>query len=100
MTGVGPMMKMIKCFFERLKEPSTYAGIASCLAGLGLLGLTKDEWDQILGALVALVGVVAIFLKERPSIADDDHSVSRRNYPEDQRRSPCGPASSRARIRN
>jgi hypothetical protein len=53
----------------RLKEPSTYAGIASCLAGCGLLGLQREDWDQILGALVALLGAIAIFLKERTPAA-------------------------------
>lgn len=59
----------MKSFLGRLKEPSTYAGIASCLAGCGLLGLTRDEWDQILGTVIAFLGAVAIFLKERPRAA-------------------------------
>ncbi len=51
--------------FQRLKEPSTYAGIAAFLAGFGLLGLTEADWNQIFGALAALSGVAAIFLKEQ-----------------------------------
>jgi hypothetical protein len=49
---------------QRLKEPSTYAGIAAFLAGFGLLGLTEPDWNQIFGALASLSGVAAIFLKE------------------------------------
>jgi hypothetical protein len=50
---------------QRLKEPSTYAGIAAFLAGFGLLGLTEQDWNQIFGALAAVAGVVAIFVKEQ-----------------------------------
>jgi hypothetical protein len=49
---------------KRLQEPSTYAGIAAFLAGFGLLGLTEQDWNQILGAFAALAGVIAIFVKE------------------------------------
>jgi hypothetical protein len=49
---------------KRLQEPSTYAGIAAFLAGFGLLGLTEQDWNQIFGALAALAGVAAIFIKE------------------------------------
>jgi hypothetical protein len=49
----------------RLREPSTYAGIAAFLAGFGLLGLTEQDWNQILGAVAAIAGAAAIFLKEK-----------------------------------
>ena len=52
---------------KRLQEPSTYAGIAAFLAGFGLLGLTEQDWNTILGSVAALAGVVAIFLREKPS---------------------------------
>jgi hypothetical protein len=59
--------------FQRLKEPSTYAGIAAFLAGFGLLGLTEQDWNQILGALAALAGVAAVFLREKsPDAAPGD----------------------------
>jgi drug/metabolite transporter (DMT)-like permease len=51
---------------KRLQEPSTYAGIAAFLAGFGLLGLTEHDWNQILGAVAALAGVIAIFVAEKP----------------------------------
>jgi hypothetical protein len=50
---------------QRLQEPSTYAGIAAFLAGFGLLGLTQQDWNQIFGAVAALAGVAAIFLREK-----------------------------------
>jgi hypothetical protein len=49
---------------QRMKEPSTYAGIAAFLAGFGLLHLTEPDWNQIFGALASLAGVAAIFVKE------------------------------------
>ena len=52
---------------KRLKEPSTYAGIAAFMAGFGLLGLTEQDWNQIFGAVAALAGVIAIFVKEEPT---------------------------------
>lgn len=57
--------------FQRLKEPSTYAGIAAFLAGFGLLGLSEQDWNQIFGALAALAAVAAIFLREQPGGSDD-----------------------------
>jgi hypothetical protein len=62
---------------RRLREPSTYAGIAACLAGFNILGLTQQEWDQILGALVSLAGMLAIFLKERPVSAKTIRETAR-----------------------
>jgi hypothetical protein len=59
---------------DRLKEPSTYAGIAAFLAGFSLLGLTEQDWNQIFGALAALSGVVAIFLREKTGAAADKSS--------------------------
>jgi hypothetical protein len=56
---------------KRLKEPSTYAGIAAFLAGFGLLGLTEQDWNQLFGALAALAGVIAIFVKETSPAATD-----------------------------
>ena len=63
---------MSNIILQRLKEPSTYAGIAAFLAGFGLLGLTEQDWNQIFGALAALAGVAAIFLKEKASGPGDE----------------------------
>lgn len=49
---------------ERLREPSTYAGIAAFLAGVGLFGLSEHEWNQIFGAVASVAGVVAMFLRD------------------------------------
>ena len=51
---------------QRLREPSTYAGIAAFLAGFGLLGLTEQDWNQVFGAVAAVAAVVAIFIGEKP----------------------------------
>jgi hypothetical protein len=51
---------------QRLREPSTYAGIAAFLAGFGLLGLTEQDWNQVFGAIAAVAAAVAVFVKERP----------------------------------
>jgi len=52
---------------KRLQEPSTYAGIAALLTGFGLLGLTEQDWNQVFGTIVAVAGVVAIFVREKPA---------------------------------
>lgn len=52
----------------RLREPSTYAGIASILASLGLMGMTEDQWSQILAVIPALAGAAAVFLKDPGSM--------------------------------
>jgi hypothetical protein len=57
-----PMKYMLK----RLREPSTYAGAAAFFSGLGLLGLSAQDWNQILGAIAAVCAAAAIFLKEKP----------------------------------
>jgi hypothetical protein len=59
---------------QRLKEPSTYAGIAAFLAGFGLLGLTEQDWNQILGAFAAVAAVAAIFLREKAGTHTDKPS--------------------------
>jgi hypothetical protein len=56
---------------KRLQEPSTYAGIAAFLTGFGLLGLTEQDWNTIMGAVAALAGVVAIFVREKPAASAD-----------------------------
>ena len=50
---------------NRLKEPSTWAGIAPLLAGLGLFGLSEGFWQQAVLVLAGLAGVAAIGLSER-----------------------------------
>ena len=42
-----------------LREPSTFAGIAAALGGLGVAGLSEDLWLTIFGALAAVAGAIA-----------------------------------------
>lgn len=52
---------------QRLREPSTYAGIAAFLASFGLLGLTEQDWNQIFAAVAAIAAAAAIFVGETPN---------------------------------
>lgn len=52
---------------QRLKEPSTYAGIAAFLASIGLLGINEQEWNQIFAAIAAVTAALAVFVKEKPA---------------------------------
>ncbi|MDX2264608.1 MAG: hypothetical protein NW215_06525 [Hyphomicrobiales bacterium] len=57
----------MRFILERLREPSTYAGVAALFAGLGIFGMSEDDWNQVFGALASLAGVAAIFLGEGDS---------------------------------
>ena len=60
----GNNMKFVSWLLNRLKEPSTYAG----LAGLALaFGLSDAEWTAISAAVAGLAGVAAVFLSEAPA---------------------------------
>lgn len=65
---------------DRLKEPSTHAGLAAIVSGIGLMvaspetvavakvipqvadNVTRQDW---MGALMVLFGSLAVFLKEK-----------------------------------
>lgn len=50
---------------SRLREPSTYAGLAALLASLGVS--VPAPWVQAVSAVgVALAGAAALFLPEKP----------------------------------
>ncbi len=51
----------------RLREPSTYAGIAAFLASFGLLGFTEADWNEVFAGVAAVAGLVAVFLGEKPT---------------------------------
>ena len=55
----------MNAILDRLKEPSTWAGVASGLASFGVLGLTEDGWTQVLMVVPAVAAAVAVFLRER-----------------------------------
>jgi len=57
---------------KRLREPSTYAGIAALLASIGLLGLSEQQWNEIFGAVAAIAAAVAILTRER---SDDEDAA-------------------------
>ena len=50
---------------NRLKAPSTFAGIAAVLASFGLFGLTETQWNELFGAFASIAGVIAVILGER-----------------------------------
>tara|TARA_R100001244_G_scaffold111340_1_gene82362 strand:- start:395 stop:556 length:162 start_codon:yes stop_codon:yes gene_type:complete len=46
---------------ERLREPSTYAGLAGLMLAIGV---TSDEWSTISAGLAGVAGIVAMILKD------------------------------------
>ena len=56
-------MKFVSWIVNRLKEPSTYAGVASLALALGV---TDAQWSAISAAGAGLAGLVAMFLTETP----------------------------------
>lgn len=51
---------MTERILKLMREPSSYAGLAGLLAGLGLFGFSQEMWMQIGGAIAAVAGVVAM----------------------------------------
>jgi hypothetical protein len=56
-------MSIVHFILKRLKEPSTYAGVASLALALGL---TDVQWEAISAAIAGLAGLAAVFLMEKP----------------------------------
>jgi len=56
-------MKFVSWILNRLKEPSTYAGVASLALAFGL---TDVQWEAISAAVAGLAGLAAVFLMEKP----------------------------------
>lgn len=53
---------MLNWIISRLREPSTYAG----LAGLALaVGVSAEQWAAISTAVAGVAGVIAIFVREK-----------------------------------
>jgi hypothetical protein len=57
--------------FNRLQEPSTYAGIAAFLASLGLFGLTETDWNLVLGAGAAVSAALSVLMKDTQERVDN-----------------------------
>ncbi len=54
---------MFNYILNRLREPSTYAG----LAGLALaLGISSEAWATISTAVAGIAGVIAMLLHDKP----------------------------------
>ncbi|QDP52535.1 MAG: hypothetical protein GOVbin4691_27 [Prokaryotic dsDNA virus sp.] len=49
---------------DRLKEPSTYAGLSGIMIAVGLSG---EQWTTISTVAAAVAGLVAMILRERQS---------------------------------
>lgn len=61
---------------DRLREPSTYAGVAAFLAGIGVFGLSEHEWNQIFGAVASVAGVAAMLMSDSASTPPPDEGSS------------------------
>lgn len=57
------MFKLVSVL-QRIKEPSTWAGLAVLLAVLGVPALHVELLGQAVNGLAALAGAVAVFLPE------------------------------------
>jgi hypothetical protein len=56
---------MLNWVLSRLREPSTYAG----LAGLALaVGIGAEQWAAISTAVAGIAGVVAMFLSDKTAV--------------------------------
>ena len=47
---------------DRLKEPSTYAGVSGLMIAIGL---SQEQWTLVSTVLAGLAGLAAMFLKEK-----------------------------------
>jgi len=64
--------QLMKFLIDRLREPSTYAGVAAFLAGVGLFGLSENEWNQIFGAVASIAGVIAMLMQDGAAPSSDE----------------------------
>ncbi len=55
----------MQAILNRLKEPSTYAGLTGFLVSLNALGFSEGQWNTIFGGVAAVAAVVAMLAKER-----------------------------------
>lgn len=54
----------MKTLLSKLKEPSTFRGLA-ILAGVLGVSLEPSKWDAIGAAVAAIIGVIEVFRKEQ-----------------------------------
>jgi hypothetical protein len=62
-------MTILRTVLLRLKEPSTFAGIAAAAAGFGFMGFNEGDWNMIFGAVSAVAAAAAVFMRD-PGSAD------------------------------
>ncbi len=62
---------MTKRLIKLLKEPSTYAGFAVLLSGMGIYGLSEDAWTQLFSGVAMIFGFLAMVVLD-PGDKDDD----------------------------
>ncbi len=55
----------MQTILDRLKEPSTYAGLTGLLVSLNALGLSEGAWNTIFGGVAGVAAVIAMFARER-----------------------------------
>ena len=67
----------IKPLVDRLREPSTYAGIAGLLAAFGIT-LDEDTYQVVCAIVVGFAGLIAMF-KGDPGNAQTDDSTAKQD---------------------
>lgn len=53
--------------FDRLKEPSSWAGLAAFLGVLMIGGWTAADWNGIFSVIAGAFGVMAMFMADKPA---------------------------------
>lgn len=51
---------------DRLKEPSSYAGLAALLGVIGIK-IAPEAWTAVVTLATAVAGLAAVFLKDKPA---------------------------------
>jgi hypothetical protein len=54
----------MKYIIGRLREPSTYAGIAALLAAFGM-NIPIEHFQAVSSSVIAIAGLLAVFMKEQ-----------------------------------
>ena len=57
----------MKAILLRLKEPSTYAGMAALMVSLNFLPWDMGMWGTVFTWVAATAGLVAMFLPDEPT---------------------------------
>ena len=57
-------MKIVELIIARLKEKSTWAGLGTIIAALGLK-IDPEQFSAISVAVIGLIGVYEVFRKEK-----------------------------------